>query len=200
VALGAFGGDSAIELLSATVVLTRFRLTHRITERLARKFTGWLLVLLAAYIATDSFYTLIAGESKPKPSYMGIGLLCSAAVVMPWLARRKRMLAAATNSSALRADAAQSSICAYLSWIALAGLALNAVLQFDTLRGRIQLQLSACFLSSSEKQRRAFRVARAIERSQVKVRGNHYLTLVAPSFSLTGACEQVHRLSSLAFC
>jgi divalent metal cation (Fe/Co/Zn/Cd) transporter len=38
VALGAFGGDSAIELLSATVVLTRFRLTHRITERLARKF------------------------------------------------------------------------------------------------------------------------------------------------------------------
>ena len=119
VALGAFGGDGAIELLSATVVLTRFRLTHRITERLARKFTGWFLVLLAAYIATDSFYTLIAGESKPKPSYsyMGIGLLCSAAVVMPWLARRKRMLAAATNSSALRADAAQSSICAYLSWI-----------------------------------------------------------------------------------
>ena len=45
---------------------------------------------------------------------------------MPWLARRKLELAAATRSHSLRADAAQSSICAYMSWIALAGLMLNA--------------------------------------------------------------------------
>jgi len=84
-------------------------------------------MLLAIYISADSLYTLIAAESKPKPSYLGISLLFAAAVVMPWLARRKRVLAVATNSSALRADAAQSSICSYLSWIALAGLLLNAV-------------------------------------------------------------------------
>lgn len=47
---------------------------------------------------------------------------------MPWLGRRKRLLADATNSSALRDDAVQSSICAYLAWIALAGLLLNALL------------------------------------------------------------------------
>ena len=117
----------SVALLSAAVVLARFHSARTITEKLASKFTGWLLVSLAIYIAADSLYTLIAAESKPRPSYLGIGLLFAAAVVMPWLARRKRALAIATNSSALRADAAQSSICSYLSWIALAGLILNAV-------------------------------------------------------------------------
>ena len=128
VALAAFGGDSAIELLSAAIVLARFHPTRSISDKLASKFTGWLLVLLAIYIAADSLYTLIGAESKPKPSYLGIGLLFAAAVVMPWLARRKRSVALATNSSALRADAAQSSICSYLSWIALGGLLLSAFL------------------------------------------------------------------------
>src|SRR5260370_37123187 len=45
---------------------------------------------------------------------------------MPWLAREKRKLAAATSSAALRADAAESALCGYLAWIALAGLLLNA--------------------------------------------------------------------------
>ena len=85
------------------------------------------MVGLAAYIAARSLYTLIAAEPKPEPSYVGIGLLFAAALVMPWLGRRKRQLAIATKSSALQADAAQSSLCAYLSWIALAGLLLNAV-------------------------------------------------------------------------
>ena len=128
VALAAFGGDSAIELLSAAVVLARFRATHGISETLATKITGWLLVALAPYIAAHSLYTLLAARSKPEPSYLGIGLLVAAAVVMPWLGRRKRLLAAATNSSALRDDAVQSSICAYLAWIALAGLLVNALL------------------------------------------------------------------------
>jgi divalent metal cation (Fe/Co/Zn/Cd) transporter len=127
VALAAFGGDSAIELLSAAVVLVRFRTPSWITEHSASRITGWLLVALAAYIAIHSLYTLIAAESKPEPSYVGIGLLVAAALVMPWLGRRKRQLAMLTKSSALQADAAQSSLCAYLSWIALAGLFLNAV-------------------------------------------------------------------------
>ena len=127
VALAAFGGDSAIELFSAAVVLARFRATRGISETLATKITGWLLVVLAAYIASHSLYTLLAAQSKPEPSYLGIGLLVAAAVVMPWLGRRKRLLATETNSSALRADAVQSSICAYLAWIALAGLLLNAI-------------------------------------------------------------------------
>jgi divalent metal cation (Fe/Co/Zn/Cd) transporter len=127
VALAAFGGDSAIEFLSATVVLARFRSPGWITERVASKITGWLLVMLAAYVATHSLYVLIAARSKPEASYLGIGLLVAAALVMPWLGRRKRQLAITTKSSALQADAAQSSLCGYLSWIALAGLLLNAM-------------------------------------------------------------------------
>jgi divalent metal cation (Fe/Co/Zn/Cd) transporter len=46
---------------------------------------------------------------------------------MPWLVRQKRQLSAMTNSAALRADAAESALCAYLSWIALVGIALNAI-------------------------------------------------------------------------
>src|SRR5260370_25794538 len=127
VALTAFGGDSAVELMSAAVVLARFRSPRWITEQFASKITGWFLVGLAAYIAARSLYTLMAAEPKPEPSYVGIGLLFAAALVMPWLGRRKRQLAIATKSSALQADSAQSSLCAYLSWLALAGLLLNPV-------------------------------------------------------------------------
>lgn len=46
---------------------------------------------------------------------------------MPLLAKRKRSLAAATGSAALRADAAESAACGYLAMIALVGLVLNAI-------------------------------------------------------------------------
>ena len=41
--------------------------------------------------------------------------------------RQKCQLLAMTNSAALRADAAESALCAYLSWIALLGIGLNAI-------------------------------------------------------------------------
>lgn len=47
-------------------------------------------------------------------------------VVIPLLARRKQRLAAQLDSEALHADAVQTIICAYLSLILLARLALNA--------------------------------------------------------------------------
>jgi divalent metal cation (Fe/Co/Zn/Cd) transporter len=46
---------------------------------------------------------------------------------MPLLAKEKGKLSADTGSAALRADAAESALCAYLSLIALAGLALNTI-------------------------------------------------------------------------
>lgn len=127
VALAAFGADSAIELISALIVLWRFRTSTRHAEDLATKLTAWLLVALGVYIVTDSVYVLAISHQKPETSYLGVGLLIAAGIVMPWLGRRKRQLAARTNSSALRADAAQSSACAYLAWIALAGVLLNAL-------------------------------------------------------------------------
>jgi len=127
-ALVAFGGDSAIELLSAAVVLWRFRapVAHAHAERNASRIAGGLLFALAAFVAAVSWASL-RGHHAPQPTYLGIAILIGAAIVMPWLAAEKRKLSAATRSAALRADAAQSGLCAYLSLVALAGLVVNAI-------------------------------------------------------------------------
>jgi divalent metal cation (Fe/Co/Zn/Cd) transporter len=127
-ALLAFGGDSAIELFSAVVVLWRFRAsaTHEDEERRAAYVAGALLFTLAGFVAVTAVASLL-GYSEPKPTFLGIAILVAAPVVMPWLAREKRRLSATTGSAALRADAAQSALCAYLSLIALAGLAINVI-------------------------------------------------------------------------
>jgi divalent metal cation (Fe/Co/Zn/Cd) transporter len=126
-ALLAFGGDSAIELFSAMVVLSRFRTTaHGETERRTARVAGALLFALAAYVMITSVASLL-GYSEPKPTLLGIAILLAAAIIMPWLAKEKRRLSGATGSAALRADAAQSALCAYLSLIALVGLGINAI-------------------------------------------------------------------------
>jgi divalent metal cation (Fe/Co/Zn/Cd) transporter len=127
-ALLGFGGDSAVELLSAAVVLWRFyspcRGDH--AERQAARIAGGLLFALAAFVALASVLALL-GHVEARSSPTGIVMLILAAVVMPWLAKQKRRLSAETGSAALRADAAESAVCGYLSLIALTGLAVNAI-------------------------------------------------------------------------
>jgi len=126
-ALLAFGGDSAIELFSAIVVLWRFRaIAHEDMERRIARVAGTLLLALATYVAINSALSLV-GHSEPRPTLAGIAILVAALAIMPWLAKEKRNLSAATGSAALRADAAQSALCAYLSLIALVGLVVNAI-------------------------------------------------------------------------
>lgn len=127
-ALLAFGGDCAIELFSALVVVWRFlgSAEHKNAERRAARVAGALLFTLAAFVVVCSVTSLL-GYDEPKPTLLGIAILVSAVVVMPWLAREKRRLSGATGSAALRADAAQSALCAYLSLIALTGLATNSI-------------------------------------------------------------------------
>jgi divalent metal cation (Fe/Co/Zn/Cd) transporter len=129
-ALLGFGGDSAIELLSAIVVLWRFRSRTQPesirAEKIAVRVTGALLFSVAAFVLITSSLAFL-GYDQPRPSFVGIGLLIVAAFGMPWLAREKRNLAAQLSTASLNADAAQSSLCGYLAWIALAGLLVNAV-------------------------------------------------------------------------
>lgn len=127
-ALLGFGGDSAIELLSAAVVFWRFRSDSSplFTEKRAARVAGALLLVLAAFVAAVSVLSLL-GVREARPSLVGIALLVLAAVVMPWLAGEKRKLAVLTSSAALKADAVESALCGYLSWIALAGLLVNAL-------------------------------------------------------------------------
>ena len=131
VALLAFGADSGIELASALVVYLRFNQISQISETRAARIAGVLLFALAAFIVGSSILAFTNPHFRPEPTYLGVVLLVAAAIVMPWLAVRKRMLAAKVNSGSLRADAVQSSMCAYLAWIALGGLLLNTLFKLS---------------------------------------------------------------------
>jgi len=78
----------------------------------------YINVMLAAYVAVTSARTLL-GHRETKTTYLGITILIGAAAIMPWPAQEKRKLSATTGSDALRADVAESALCAYLSVIAL---------------------------------------------------------------------------------
>ncbi len=123
-ALLAFGGDSLIELISAAVVFWRFRFT--LSDAVAARIAGGLLFALASFVVLTSILNFI-GYRDAQRSLVGIGVLLAAAVMMPWLANRKRKLAVVTSSAALKADAAESALCGYMAWIALAGLVVNAL-------------------------------------------------------------------------
>ena len=127
-ALLGFGGDSGIELLSAVIVLWRFRALSDSAkaEKLAARLAGGLLFLLAAFVIASSAFSLL-GHREPQPSFFGITVLILAAVGMPWLASQKRRLAVQLSSASLWADAAESALCGYLSLIALVGLLANAL-------------------------------------------------------------------------
>ena len=125
VSLGAFGVDSIVELLSAAVVLFSLQLGPH-TERRAASLAALLLYALAPCIVMTSLLGLFKQSWRPEPTRLGVALLIAAGIVMPILGRAKRRLAQNIGNRALRADAAQSNLCAWMAWIAAAGLFLNA--------------------------------------------------------------------------
>lgn len=122
----AFGSDSLVELLSATVVLLQFVPSIRLNSARAGKAAGILLYVLAGVVVLISVLGWVTG-ARPETSLAGIGMTAAALVVMPVLAWRKRTLARKTGNYALAADAVQSATCAYLAVITLVGLAANAL-------------------------------------------------------------------------
>jgi divalent metal cation (Fe/Co/Zn/Cd) transporter len=114
-------------------VLWRFQDEHgdENAERRAGRIAGVLLVLLALYVSAVSTATMLGYAIEPAPSYLGIGILSAAIVIMPWLAWQKRRLSVALASPALRADAAESMLCAYFSLVALVGLSSRAFLHIS---------------------------------------------------------------------
>ena len=135
VALTAFGVDSGIEVFTALVVLRQLLLhSDRATkeeldarERQAARLVGWALYGLVVYIAISSTGSLIT-QTEPESSLPGMMLAIAALLVMTPLWRWRRRLAAALDSPALRADAACSLVCIYMSAVLLAGLLLNSLL------------------------------------------------------------------------
>src|SRR5437867_11053144 len=133
VALTGFGIDSVIEVSSGVLLWWRLRaeLGSRelgpAVEARAARWAGVLLLPLAVYIVAESGRRLLTGD-RPGESVVGMVLTALSLIVMPLLARGKLRLAASLGSRALRADAHETIVCAWLSATTLLGLSLNAVL------------------------------------------------------------------------
>jgi divalent metal cation (Fe/Co/Zn/Cd) transporter len=131
IALVGFGLDSFIEVSSGAALLWRLHLDaperREKAEAIALKLVGISFILLAAYVAFDALKSLVEHEA-PHASYVGIAIAALSLIVMPYLARAKRGIAASIQSRAMQADSRQTDICAYLSAILLGGLVLNALL------------------------------------------------------------------------
>ena len=121
VALLAFGADSFIELLSASVALMSFIPSFPLTRNLTHRWAGMLLFLLAGVVAVTAAVSL-KYVIRPERSFSGIGITIAALVVMPLFACLKRRVARTTGNRALAADAVQSATCAYLAAITLVGV------------------------------------------------------------------------------
>jgi divalent metal cation (Fe/Co/Zn/Cd) transporter len=131
-ALVGFGFDSVIELGASVAARWRLRADsdrqrRMRTEAVARRAVGWSFLVLGGYIVADGVRSL-AQHGEPRGSWVGIILLALSATLMPLLARKKRQVARELDSRALKAEATQTSLCAYLSAIALAGVVLNTTL------------------------------------------------------------------------
>jgi divalent metal cation (Fe/Co/Zn/Cd) transporter len=129
IALVGFGVDSLIESLSGLVLLWRLfsPAYDESREMIALKLVGISFLILAAYVAFEAIKSLIVHE-PPETSFVGIGLSVVSLIIMPLLARAKRLLASNLESRAMKADSRQTDLCAYLSAILLGGLVLNALL------------------------------------------------------------------------
>ena len=129
VALVGFGLDSLIEVAAAAVVIWLFsggRGASHAAERRAQQLIAASYGLLVAYVGVEAVRDLL-GAHHPAVSWVGIGLAAFTAPTMPLLARAKRQVGRALNSSATVSEAGQNMICAYLSVALLVGLILNAL-------------------------------------------------------------------------
>ena len=131
VALVGFGIDSVIEVIASVAAQWRLRtdadlLRRSESEALTLRIVGWCFLSLAAYVTVDGLKSLYQAE-EPDRSWLGLIILVLSAIVMPALAWAKRRVAIKMQSTALEAEAKQTSLCAYLSVIALGGVGLNAL-------------------------------------------------------------------------
>jgi len=132
VALVGFGIDSLVEVTASGAAQWRLRsdlheARRAQVEAITHRIVGLCFLALAAYVVVDSGKTLWFRE-RPDRTIAGIVILSMSVVVMPVLARAKLRVASAMQSGALRAEARQTSLCAYLSIIALTGVLLNVTL------------------------------------------------------------------------
>lgn len=126
IALVGFGFDSSIEGFAAGVVIWQLRGAHdEAREHRALRIIAVTFFVLAAYVIFESVRDLVT-NAEPETSAIGIGVAIVSIIVMPTLGFAKKRLAEQMGSAVLKADAAETFLCSWLSVILLAGLVLNA--------------------------------------------------------------------------
>lgn len=135
VSLEAFGLDSIVEWVLGAVLVWRLTLEARGTEgerleaveRKANWWAGAVFYALAAIIVVGSGYTLWT-RTESEPGFLGIGLAVASVIIMPIIATAKQRIGDAIGSSALKAEASCTWVCAYMSATLLVGLVLTKYL------------------------------------------------------------------------
>jgi divalent metal cation (Fe/Co/Zn/Cd) transporter len=127
ITLVAFGIDSGIELISAVVLVWRLwvelKLEKEVSERAektASRIGGMLLVALATYVTVSATWSLWWRRGE-EFSLVGLMTAAIAIPLMYCLSKGKLRVAEALQSRALRADAAESIGCGYLSFVGVVG-------------------------------------------------------------------------------
>jgi divalent metal cation (Fe/Co/Zn/Cd) transporter len=132
IALVGFGIDSAIEGFASLVIAWRFTGSRILSEKAevrAQKLVAVQFFLLAPYVGGEAIHKLVAGD-QPETSWIGIGLVATAVVGMPFLGVAKRHLANQLGSVATRGEGTQNLLCAYLAAAVLVGLLGNTLFGF----------------------------------------------------------------------
>lgn len=132
VALLGFGLDSGVEVATSLVLAWRLaqerhggcmaEFDHRATRAI-----GVCFAALAAYVGVEAVAQL-ATAAEPEVSVPGMVVAGLSLVLMPAIAWAKLRLAPVIGSQAVAAESRQTLLCAALSGVLLAGLALNAAL------------------------------------------------------------------------
>src|SRR5207249_342840 len=127
IALVGFGLDSVVEVLSALVIAWRLSRqsgdpeANERAERRAVRLIALSFFAIAVYVAYNAARKLLGVADEPQPSPIGLLITALSVVVMPALAWAKRRVAVSLGSMALRADAAETQLCTYLSVVVLLG-------------------------------------------------------------------------------
>jgi divalent metal cation (Fe/Co/Zn/Cd) transporter len=115
--------------MSAGLVIL-WQYSHRLPEsreRAAGRLIGLSFFALAGYVGIEAVRSLLTGAAADA-SRLGIGIAVASLLVMPPLAWAQRRTGRELRSASVIAQSRQTLLCAYLSAVLLAGLALNAVL------------------------------------------------------------------------
>jgi len=133
VSLTAFGLDSLIEILSASVVLWRLLVEQaagggagaselvEAAERQAARFVAFSLGALALYILAGAARALVV-HATPRPGVWGFAVACAAVAAMPALWSLKARAAREVGSEALREDGVGNLVCGAMALVLLGGL------------------------------------------------------------------------------